>query len=284
MAKLYPGFDMERQGEVFDVIWQGEKIASSLSFDDVASLSTDESIFLVGSGPSLNEVEAKALAAYSVCTLNGSILHFFREGLSPQYHVVCDESFVESKWEIMVQVLQSNVIGFYTPAVLSAICRRDASLLASHSFVVFQNHFKDYGNAALEYAEIVSLSEGDSDLITDDGRIGFSCDSRKGVFTAHTVLYFALQLAYTLGYRDFYLLGFDLGGKQRRFYEDGQDAAPSHLNRDYQKAILPSFQIVSKLVSGGSISVYNCSESSRLPDEVVKKTSLLRVLSILENK
>lgn len=278
MAKIYPRFKMEKKNNEYTIYWKGKKVAESLGFDVLRKKGL-KNIFLVGSGPSLISVDPSLFADKTICTMNGSIQFFLDVGITPTYHVISDESFVENRWELVKKVLeQDELIGFYTPQALSEICKRDASLLNSRKFIVFENHFKNYGEKALEYSDILKMSLTNDCLITGDGKIGFSLDSRLGVFSAHTVMYFALQLMYFLGFRQFCLLGFDLGGSKRRFYEDGVSATPSHLDRDYDKAIYPSFEVVSKLVEQGDFQVYNCTAESRLPSDLIQKAPLKNCL------
>ena len=278
MAKIYPGFKMEKKDDGYTIYWKGKKVSDSLGFEVLRKREL-KNIFLVGSGPSLGGVDPYLFTDKATCTLNGSIQFFLDVGIVPTYHVISDESFVENRWELVKKVLeQDELIGFYTPQALSEICKRDASLLNGRKFIVFENHFKNYGEKALDYSDVLNMSLADDRLITSDGKIGFSLDSSLGVFSAHTVMYFALQLMYFIGFRQFFLLGFDLGGSKRRFYEDGASATPSHLDRDYDSAIYPSFEVVSRLVEQGVFQVYNCTPESRLPSSLIQKAPLKKCL------
>lgn len=76
MAKIYPGFKMERKDNGYTIYWKGKKISDSLSFEVLRKKKLKD-IFLVGSGPSLSGVDPYHLADKSICTMNGSIQFFF---------------------------------------------------------------------------------------------------------------------------------------------------------------------------------------------------------------
>ena len=75
------------------------------------------------------------------------------------------------------------------------------------------------------------------------GRVGFSGDIRRGVFSAQTVIFEALQVAAFLGYRQIFILGMDLnaGPGQARFYEQGDHVARTRLGH---RPVFAVFELV----------------------------------------
>lgn len=105
--------------------------------------------------------------------------------------------------------------------------------------------------------------------------IGFSKNLELGFFDARTVMYLALQLSYHLGFDNVFLVGFDMNQSVGRFYESSSDnCSPCGLDQHYESRILPSLELMSKQVVGSDFQVFNVSDSSRVPHEVIPKLSL----------
>lgn len=255
--------------------WQQKWLCNFTAFDKIQNNHLGKTAFIIASGPSLKLIDIRVLRDRFTFGVNGAIVKFAESGISPSYYVISDEEFVYHRPQLVEMLLQDKHCHcFFTPQAIDAICQINPGLLQGHPKIsVFHNHFKDFGKAALEYAEIADMASHDPEIVTRDGRIGFSLNPAKGVFTAHTVPYFALQIAYGLGFRTVNLVGLDLGsqGGETRFYEKGAAAMPSHLDRDYANAILPSFEIVAELCRNQTLQVFNLSPFSRLPDNVIPK-------------
>ncbi len=259
------------------IYWQDKLLSSVIPLSRILNSQLGETAFIVASGPSLKSLDISPLLGKHSFGVNGSILKFIDSGLSPTHYVISDEEFIYNRPQLLSQILSCKECHcFFTPQAISAICEINPAWLQGHSKIsLFHNHFKDYAKAALEYPDIAELARHDPEIITRDGRIGFSLNPEKGVFSAHTVPYFALQIAYGLGFRVINLVGMDLGSAngETRFYEQGSTAMPSHLDRDYTHTILPSFQIVGELCRTSTLEVFNLSPSSRLPDNIIPKKS-----------
>lgn len=88
-------------------------------------------------------------------------------------------------------------------------------------------------------------------------------------------MYLALQLSYHLGFSQVFLVGFDMNQSVGRFYESSSDkCSPCGLDQHYESRILPSLELMSKQVVGSDFQVFNVSDSSRVPHEVIPKLSL----------
>ncbi|NOR70373.1 MAG: DUF115 domain-containing protein [Methylomarinum sp.] len=280
MAKISRHFKITNDSDPA-IIWKKETLCTLLPLPRAVNSFNGKTAYIVASGPSINDVDITLLDNKFTFGVNGSIMKFIDTPVSPYFYVISDEDFIYNRPHLLPFILNKNCHCFFTPQVLSAICEINPELLRNHNKItLFNNHFKDHGNAALECSDIEKLAIDDSEIITDDGRIGFSLNPEKGVFTAHTVPYFALQIAYGLGFRTINFVGMDLGSStgETRFYESGTTAMPSHLDRDYFKTILPSFEIAGRLCKTNILQIYNLSPSSRLPDKVIKKKSFYEAI------
>lgn len=257
------------------ILWKKERLCAWTPLSHLRNSQLGNSAYIVASGPSIKELNISSLQNKNTFGVNGSILKFIESGISPRYYVISDEEFIYNRPHLLELILKNKASHcFFTPQAISAICEINPLLLKDHPKIsLFHNHFKNYGKPALEFEDIVKMAQNDPEIITTDGRIGFSLNPEKGVFTAHTVPYFALQIAYGLGFRKIYLLGMDLGSPtgETRFYEQGGAAMPSHLDRDYNRTILPSFEIVGKLCKQNKFQVFNLSPISRLPADIIPK-------------
>ncbi len=260
------------------VFWRKTPLCPLVPFNQVQNDRLGDTAFIIASGPSIKSLDISRLQNKQTFGVNGSILKFIESGISPKYYVISDEEFIYNRTQLLIHILNNkNCHCFFTPQAISAICDINPNLLINPPpITLFHNHFKVYGKAALEFPEIARLAIDDPEIITQNGRIGFSLNPEKGVFSAHTVPYFALQIAYGLGFRTINLVGMDLGSinGETRFYEQGSTAMPSHLDRDYINSILPSFEIVGELCRNNTLQVFNLSPSSRLPISVIPKKSL----------
>lgn len=286
MAELHPQLALDLDSNPQRVLWQGNEVATLAPIHHDTNASNDWA-FIVGSGPSLKDIDISAIAQHKSVGVNGSVMKFIEHNIAPDYYVIADANFIRERWTIVQQMLALKPHCFFTPSVISAICAIDANQLSDVNFSVFNNHFKNYNQPVTEYTDIIQLAANDSDIITHDGKVGFSLNPNKGVFTAHTVVYHALQIAYGLGYRRIGILGMDLSentaSTPTRFYETGRHATPSHVSRDYADRILPSFMVVKYLCERNLLSVYNLSPNSRLPAEVIPKTELSMLLASTTN-
>lgn len=265
------------------ISWKGKFLCSPIPLNKLQNIHHRETTYIVASGPSIKRQNIKSLRDKFTFGVNGSILKFVESGISPSFYVISDEDFIYNRPQLLTSILENKHCHcFFTPQAISAICDINHFLLQGHpNITLFHNHFKVFGKVALEYPEIANLAQNDPEIITSDGRIGFSLNPSKGMFTAHTVPYFALQIAYGLGFREIYLIGLDLGSPkgETRFYEHGKTAMPSHLDRDYERAILPSFKIVGELCKQQLLQVYNLSPISRLPSSIIPKKNFDDVIN-----
>jgi len=284
MAELHPHFalqnaSMDNPGAIF---WKGETITQAIPLSELASKYTDRVAFVVASGPSINRIDISPLSEHVSFCVNGSWVKFRSQGMQPDYAVICDAGFVTDRWTIVQEILNSNTHCLLTPAVLSRICQINADQLRGRKVSVIQTHFRHYGHKALEAKAVATMASKDDELISVDGRIGFSLNPLKGLFSAHTVAHLPVQLCWYMGIRQVFILGMDLSESSvpARFYEQGASATPTHLDRDYLRHIEPAFRIVGDLFTSHDFHVYNLSEESRLPDTIVRKLTFAEALDL----
>ena len=277
MAELHPSFSLQQASidHPTSVLWRGKSIAPIIPLSHLADIHPGRSGFIVASGPSVKDMDLQSLQPHVTFCVNGSYLKYKESGHCPDYAVICDASFVSDRWSIVESTMQSGTHCLFTPSVISRICEIKPGSLQGIKLTVIQTHFRHYGQPAEEAEEVARKARDDPELITADGRVGFSLNPVKGLFTAHTVTHLPVQLCWFLGIRQIYILGMDLGGPdQARFYEQGASATPSYLARDYQRHIEPAFEVVAQMRQTHNFNVYNLSDKSRLPSSIIPKITL----------
>jgi KDO transferase-3 len=91
-----------------------------------------------------------------------------------------------------------------------------------------------------------------------------------GIARATSVACAALQVAWLMRFNEVRIYGMDLGGPAR-FYAEGAQAEPSGLDQAYETALLPWFKEFAARCCGPEFRVFNCSDSSRLPADVLPR-------------
>ncbi|HCR4033774.1 TPA: sugar glycosyltransferase, partial [Morganella morganii] len=90
----------------------------------------------------------------------------------------------------------------------------------------------------------------------DTQSVGFSKDIRNGIFEGATVVYWAFQILYFLGFEKILIAGLDMSNFHLpRFYENEDNKQPSFLETEVDRIIIPSFSHASQIFKDKNISV-----------------------------
>lgn len=226
------------------------------------------SVFIVASGASAKDFPAQKYAGVPMITMNGAISKFVGTGIKPFFYVCTDLGFPREQPDLFSQAMG-----------------------ISERVALGEDHL--WGNQAEPEGELYLLGRAPkqswSDLFRTDqelvrsrklgtGRtrsLGFSKNLKRGFFGARTVAYLALQLAYHLGFTKVFLVGVDLNETVCRFYEEpGSKTSPCRLDQHFFTRILPSLEILSKYVVNEDFQVFNLSDTSRIPVELVPRVTM----------
>lgn len=226
-------------------------------------------VFLIGSGKSARDFPIKEFSHIPMITMNGAFSMFADTNIKPLFYVCSDRDFPNQQPELFAAAMRSSEnVGLWEDQFHGDIPRPSGSAYALKKSARLSTV------AALcsrEDALVRKLS-----LWSSRSRdIGFSKNLELGFFDARTVMYLALQLSYHLGFSQVFLVGFDMNQSAGRFYESSSDkCSPCGLDQHYESRILPSLELMSKQVVGSDFQVFNVSDSSRVPHEVIPKLSL----------
>lgn len=286
MRNAHPDFRIGGREDGADTIyWRGRPVGRINPLEALAPAATRD-CFIVGTGPSLNDIDFAALRGRTCIGVNGSVLKGEAFSVPFRSHVISDRHFFNDRFELVRKALESGAECIFSFRGLSIVCEREPALLHDARVFLLNEITARYGEPKPDPVAFDAAAQRDPDLVLhprarpSEGRVGFSRDIRKGVFTGQTIVFSALQLAVWLGYRRVFILGMDLGGTGAggRFYEAGSQAAPMRLDRDYEAYIRPAFEVAAGLLSKLGVEVYNLSERSRLPSEIVPKLAFEEAL------
>jgi hypothetical protein len=225
-------------------------------------------VFIVASGASAKHFPLEKYADIPMITMNGAISKFIGTGIKPFFYVCTDQGFPREQPDLFSH----------------AMC-------ISERVALGEDHI--WGKQAEPQGELYLLGwapkQSWSDLFRTDqelvrsrklgtGRtrsLGFSKNLKRGFFDARTVAYLAIQLAYHVGFTRVFLVGVDLNQSVSRFYEDpGALASPCELDQHFYTRILPSLEILSKYVVNEDFQIYNLSDTSKIPPELIPRVAM----------
>lgn len=242
-------------------------------------------VFLLASGPSAASFPLARYADQAVLAMNGSIVRCIDDGITPEFYLCDDPSFVAGRpWLALEGIRHARHVAMSLDC-LREVHARDPRALAGRSLYLLERVNRMHGQAVLSDRAYAWSIRKDADLIcgfslfrSKPNRIGFSLDMGKGYFGARTIPYAALQLSCHLGFDRVFIVGMDLSKSLGRFYEQGEKALPSTLDEDFEDYILPSFRLVAeKVLSRHGLRLFNVSAASRLPASVVPKIDLAQL-------
>lgn len=282
MAVTGPGFALrKRRDGGYDIIWKKNIAGKTRPLSEIRGTFSGD-CYVMGTGPSIQNMNLQSLKGQYLIGVNGAISKFNELGLKPDSYVITDWDFFENRFDMVRDVMLSGAKCFFSYAGLSRICRREPGLLLNAEIYLTEVINRRYGIPRMPLEAFHKWAYSDPDLLlphevrSDDSRVGFSRNMEKGVFCSRTILFRALQVAYYLGFRRFYILGMDLNyrGDNPRFYESKDAMRPSKIDKDYEPYILPAFKVLAELCEAGEVSAYNLSPASRLPADVIPRTTL----------
>ncbi|AVD84295.1 lipopolysaccharide biosynthesis protein [Pseudomonas sp. SWI6] len=233
-------------------------------------------VFIVASGSSAKDFPLQRFADIPMITLNGAISMFEGSGIRPFFYVCTDTGFPLQQPDLYASALSlSRRLALWPDEIEAAQTSTSAEIYpltkASRSTL--------YESAFNPQPDLVRSREF---WRSRSRTLGFSKDLSAGYFDARTVAYAALQIAYHVGFTQVFLVGVDLTQAAGRFYETaGRAISPCGLDDYFESRILPSMKLMADRVVDERFSVYNLSQTSRIPDAVIPKVSVEQAEDII---
>jgi KDO transferase-3 len=229
------------------IYWDNNKLTTLL---DINALKDQEhgDCLLIASGPSVKDLKPDKVAHSAIFMMNGSIILADQFVQNKIYYVADDNDYIQRNMILISMAIQRADILFFTPAGISYICTHDSSLLHNKNLIMIERVNRFFNIPKLKEKLFYKKNESDPDYyfspigwFTKNYHIGFSKNLSKGYFSARTIPYCALQIAYHLGFRNISMIGVDFTNIGEHFYFEKKTEKTS-LAKDYKRHILPSFK------------------------------------------
>jgi Kdo-III transferase WaaZ len=274
-------FVLQSASDVTHIYWSGRHVADSLSATRLQRSS--DILAIVASGPTLLHTPAAAWAKRDVACVNGSILWARERGVRPLLYVVSDPGFVRRRPDLIRLAAElSGAVCLSTRCLFEALTS-DPSLFVGRKLVVVANANQPYGRSVYTRQEIAAnpLIKVDPLRMYRDRYIGISRDPDFGIFGGGTVVIGAAQVALSMGYRDLQFLGLDMtnGEIPARFYREAKPA-PSFIDRNFERLILPSFELLRAVCDEIGARMSNWSFNSAVPRHLVPQAGTASELAL----
>lgn len=248
-------------------------------------------VFIHASGGSAAEFDLDQYADQVFFVVNGAARKFLEKNICFFAYIFTDESFVAESLELIRNCLHlTNYL--FVPFELYQKYLADMAVSegVEDKFYFINRVNRIHGEKNINDKFFSLKAVFDNELKFDfslfsakKNKIGFSKNMSKGYFGARTIPYIALQVIFYLGFESVFLIGVDLSEASGRFYDESPvTTLPTSLDKDYARFILPSFQFMAREIISPNFQVYNLSETSRLPSDVIPKikyTDLEKILS-----
>lgn len=258
----FPGLRLDRSRARGRIFYRGSEVGSLHATDILCCDNAAAAIYIVGSGPSINECDLRRVESRTAILLNGAIHLMALDIPEPLAVAVEDERFVWRHFDLMRERVVPGTICLLSVGVIRAICERDMRWLADKRVILVDNIKKPYKHKRRESLELRAL---DFVVVSEwPEQAGISLDPDKGVFQGGSVAISAVQFAMACRPRLIGLFGIDIvNADQPRFYETTGGAAYSGIARA-EKRIIPHFVLAKEIASARNITFLNFSAISAL--------------------
>ena len=233
---------------------------------------------IIATGPSALEYSWENLGNCRrfLIAVNGAPTMLKNFGVVPDLLVVTDREFALTSFQhLEVAPGVPLAIELLAAAALASVAPQ---LLTDRPFAIIERVNMWHALPMLDDATIKDLNEASGKPFSfperkdTKCRVGWSHRPDLGIFSGRTVVFGALQIAIGLGATDVEIIGMDLNGAGRA-YDEGNKQRPTQLQQHYQEFIVPSFQVMSRVLAGSNVRVRNISPVCPLPAHLFAKRS-----------
>ncbi len=256
LAKHYDGVYIVPQQTYFpeqsSFLYYGKKVVETCPLSSLKKHFSTKKIAIVGSGPSINDLNLSKLENVDCILLNGTISLIDSHKIRPSLITIIDEQFCRDRFELIKTIPQE------VPLLLSDRAIRQIIKIDYHFFINRQVYLANFDLFhQYDYQE----------KYFDDEKIS---QLEYGFLDGGTVMATALQMAIAFKIaQTIYLLGFDIGNaNQARFNEQDGKQLPSYLLSHFDTRILPFMKCISQYCKRNNQVVLNCSSQTKLSYEI----------------
>jgi hypothetical protein len=258
----FPGLRLSRSVNGADgkIIYRGKQVGV-LSSAQVLRARTGESVFIIGSGPSIAQNDLGGLPQESAILLNGAISLWGGPITAPLAIAVEDERFIWRHFDLLRRTVRGDVPCLFSVEVLRAICELEPAFLAGRTIVLIDDVRKPYGERRRRFDTIQAFDFVRRDAATN---AGLSFDPDRGLFRGGSVAVSALQFALYCAPRTIGFFGIDISNAdQPRFYEKKDAVATSGI-AEAEARIVAHFVLAKEVAAERGIELVNYSPVSAL--------------------
>ncbi len=272
--KLESKFDFKSDIQSFDSVFlNADRKYKLRNICEQKDLRT-KNIVILASGPSAKKFDLSKFSNHDLAYVNGAItLKLDVSKDIKEYHFVSDPNFIQKNLEIFKVINFQNVKFIYSVRAFYELYKLypDFVIKLIENFQIFDQINEPFGKPRKSASDLDKLNSNLFHYVSEKG-VGYSFDPNLGFFDGRTIIFPSLQILKILGYKCIDLFGVDMTAPQR-FYENNLtlSKAPSYLDRDFETKILPSLDLISSYFKTNEIQVFNHSQLSRIPDNVIKK-------------
>ncbi len=252
-----------------------EPVANSVSLPGWVGSLKGRGVTIVAGGPSARDYPISELRSRGrfIVAVNGVPSFLAESGVKADAVVISDLRLAS---QIAANFPYTRGVPLAIPAKLAAVlAMRFPEELASRPLCLIERINQWYGVRALKSNCLwdINRQSGTPFIFPAKGNgksvVGWSQHPELGFFSGNTVAFVALQIVVGLGASDIEIVGMDLTG-QSHAYHEGHNALPSGLDKNYQKGILPSFELMHEALVGTGVSVRNHSPVCPLPEGIFR--------------
>ena len=268
------------------ILWHGREVGRTGSIESLKG-KFGEDCFIVASGPSVSDIDFSLLKDKTLFAVNGAIVLQQNENVQFDLYMATNEVFSLNRFNLLRQALLSGACCFLSRRSIAIICLLEPDLLENGEIYLARSIY----NTGLTHRQLVADKEFVLESSLPETRpFGFSKNISKGVFGGRTVVFEALQVCYTLKLFQVFILGMDLSttDDQVHFYEKESEIEYENIgdqiNYFYKSGIERAFSLLNRLLNNPEerFHVVNLSMDSRLPSEIIPKSSLTTVSRTLK--
>jgi Kdo-III transferase WaaZ len=257
----------------WEVFLHGNKLCRSASLNDLHDRFNGKSCLIAATGPSSRTIDWQHLSEeLFVFGVNGAIAITNDTNTRLKGFIATDPDFFQNRMSLVKASMEEASIIVLSVLGLGYVAESEPELLRQKSDATFviEPINRYYCVPRLRPAELTPILETDPDLISGDQkddfsqeRLGWSHDLRKGVFTARTIAFTALQTAAFMGFKTISLTGADFTS-DGRVYQEPDGPRPSKIDSDFDRIIKYAFLLGQQACQSKEIIVYNTAVNSRL--------------------
>ncbi len=248
-------------------------------------------LFIIASGPSVNQFPMQRYRNVPMIAVNGSIMRFVEEGIKPLFYLCDDKGVAARKGLAVATGIRLSANAALSRSAFNEVAKHSPEVLSGENLYLLERVNRAVGHVAMTDRRFAWSVRNNPDFAVEwslfrqkPNRIGFSRNMANGYFNGRTIAYAALQVVYHLGFDKVFLVGVDMTPEAGQFYDPKGEIVPSRLGDDYEEYILPSFALMARKIVSPKFAVYNLSKNSRIPDDLIPKINYEQVDRLLAAK